>query len=247
METMKPHATNSSKMKVVDNLFLLQEIIDKYLACDPLKWSSLFEKSGLLRVVHLSAWVPGSHRSTYLLYRDRKTRVNMTENTKEVKPRTFLIQFKDNKKCWCDLFEIKESTLPNAGLGLFALRPIKAEEIIGFYMGKSEPSPPKKEPTEYAMEYVNKSNGLPMTIDPGKSIRTNTDNFKPAFFGLHFANDPNFKQATSTAVGRRSTRSAGNLLPQVNFQVHNDMVATAIRDIQIGEELFLDYQISSLK
>ena len=73
-----------------------------------------------------------------------------------------------------DWFEVKPSTIKEAGLGLFAARRFYAGNLIGMFMGKYDPDD-KNNTTGYQFK----------NIDPYLEGEEHLP-----YFGLHFANDP---------------------------------------------------------
>ena len=72
-----------------------------------------------------------------------------------------------------DWLKVTQSTIPDAGAGLFSNRTFKKGQIITVYCGKVS----KKEPSDYAVEYKGR------IIDPKR------DGEIPMYWGAHFAND----------------------------------------------------------
>lgn len=109
---------------------------------------------------------------------------------------------------------IKTSTIKGAGMGLFAKRNFESGSVIGVYCGTFE----KQDVTDsmYAVSF-----------DDGYIVpNSESDTF--VYMGIHFANDP---------LWRQPKRDTG----MYNIELMNDLLVFATRDIACGEELFLDY------
>jgi hypothetical protein len=76
--------------------------------------------------------------------------------------------------------------------------------------------------------------------DAGYCPKDSPDNMKrpPVYFGTHYANDPKWRP-DGNHLPNRVTRQT--IIPDYNIEVGNDLVATTICDIEVGEELFWDY------
>ena len=181
--------------------------------------------------------------------------------------RYLAIQFLDqNTREWCDLFEIKPSALvkadglrKKAGNGLFAARPFKCGDRIGVYIGEvfdKDKFPPSKR-TEYSLLFDIDKTAAPLKTrraspikslisDAGYGPKCSTDNMRrpPVYFGVHYANDPKWEPDGRHQPNRVTRRIT---CPAYNIIVGEDLVATTISDIEVGEELFWDYTDGSGK
>ena len=141
---------------------------------------------------------------------------------------------------WIDLYEIKPSTISNAGYGLFAARAYSKGKCLGVYFGrsvkeeKSERDPPRtayairiRWPTRTHVNVMQKT----YIVDPLCGVASNSNDASQGFFGLHMANDPSFGE-----VGNTSDTSK-----VANFILWDDLIAFATADIAEGEELFRNY------
>jgi len=115
-------------------------------------------------------------------------------------------------------FVVQRSSIEDAGLGLFAARNFCKGEIIGFYMGK-----PDKTSFDASTEYSIKAD---FGIVHSSSIKYGN----LITMGLQMANDPTFSKDASPQDE-----------DEFNFVIHRNMMAEALRDIEVGEEMFLKY------
>jgi hypothetical protein len=138
----------------------------------------------------------------------------------------------DNKRNWEPWLQVKESSLPGAGKGIFALREFRKGQAIGWYYGKKVAgSNRKKKPYQFAN--IDAEGGL------GYQGR----------LGLHFLNDPTLT-IVKTSRGKDSlvTKEGTDLkasLKKVNVRLHKDGLALADSQIRVGDELFAHYQLST--
>jgi hypothetical protein len=140
--------------------------------------------------------------------------------------REYVIGLKLKDKIF-NLYEVRQSGLAKAHMGLFAKRAFKFGEVMGVYFGKiiKHPVKTKEKLSCYAMKFD--KHGVTMDCQGG------IDSKYPTYFGLQFANDPSL-------VNNMRTRSSVVDNPH-NFFVDENFVARALRDIKIGEELFMYY------
>ena len=145
---------------------------------------------------------------------------------------TMMVDLNDNsQKYECivryldeDLFVIKRSTLDNARLGLFAAKPYKKGEMLGYYCGKVlEKSRP---PSAYAIQLRTRPFAF---VDPSAS---------DLWMGLHFANDPQYEKY-------KTNESVDPDAKCYNVQVSTKLKATARRNIKKNEEIFWCYNLVS--
>jgi hypothetical protein len=180
------------------------------------RWGSVLEK-------HLCVYVRGLFPSSSSIIGPQ---INGDEIVSE---RSYVIVFKNKDKIRY-LYEVRKSQIPRANMGLFALRRYSKGDIMGVFFGKivKKEEKDREKLTCYAMEL--KKHGI--TIDMG-GIQSK----HPAFFGLHFANDPSLGDAILTRKGDRDFAH--------NFFVDEDLVAIASLDIEAGDELFLNYNFEN--
>ena len=119
------------------------------------------------------------------------------------------------------LFVIKMSGIPNAGLGVFAAQKFEEGDVVSMYCG------------------VNQGNVLPgrleksnKVIRDGHGVCYNVSE-NDAFLGFHFTNDPSASESESEAP------------PEWNVKVLPSLLVEALRDIEVGEECFFEYNLSN--
>jgi hypothetical protein len=118
------------------------------------------------------------------------------------------------------LFVIKKSGVPNSGLGLFAAQQFDEGEVVSMYCGVNQGiyEPKKIEKSDKAI------------IVDNRVIYNVSDN--AAFLGFHFANDPMQSKPPLTVT------------PEYNVKVLPGLLCEALADIQVGEELLMEYNMS---
>ena len=116
------------------------------------------------------------------------------------------------------LTTVKKSSISGAGLGLFAARAFEEGELVGLYCGHNVGTLCKKR--------LDASNKLLMDGDGIIFAPKNTE----VWMGAHFCNDPEY-----------SSEEAYNVKIQENLLFH------AMRDIQEGEEMFLQYNLEDVE
>jgi hypothetical protein len=83
---------------------------------------------------------------------------------------------------------------------------------------------------------------LAFISDAGYGPKDSPENMNrpPVYVGIHYANDPNWDR--SKFVNQNTTRVTRNIgLPTYNIELGNNIVTSTISNIEVGEELFLDY------
>ena len=135
---------------------------------------------------------------------------------------TWELTMKINKHghSFSDWLTVKQSEIPNAGLGLFASRRFNPGDVIGVFMGEKATVKPGK-----FMPYQL------MDIDASKGQITNqTKNIDISNLGMgiHFANDP-FLSNTN------------NNHHKINCSFHSDKLLICQRRIEKDKELFVNY------
>ena len=152
--------------------------------------------------------------------------MNEKQPTAKVADLSFQISF--NQQPW---LEVKKSLLPDAGYGLFVLRPegFKAHETIGIYYGKVLKA--HQGPSEYAYTWhdTNRAGAVDKVVDAGGGVTI--DGRKggyPVYFGIHLAND--------------SRLLSDEGMMEHNIYVTEDLEARVSRKVSLGEELYLNYR-----
>ena len=126
-----------------------------------------------------------------------------------------------------DLFEIRQSIIENAGMGLFSKRMFKQGDIIGLYYGKVRK---QEQPTSSEYQVECHKHGIIVDAEGG------VESGKPLYFGIHMANDPILR-----VKSRRMTTREKKHTQTHNFFIDEDLVAIASQDINKGDELYLYY------
>jgi len=127
------------------------------------------------------------------------------------------------KKPW---FTVEQSTIKGAGIGVKAASHFKAGACLGIYLGVAcSDSSSGRQNGRYMIEshrwgFVDARRGFADTDNPSY------------YMGMHMINDPAYgKNGAAAETARRL----------VNVRFYRDLLVYAIRDIAIGEELFVDY------
>jgi hypothetical protein len=265
------HTTPVARRRLHDggSMFALEKILQKYLKSHPSTWTSLFKKCEDIRLLNISHWVNESglikenslkRSATVVLPRAGERDSAKILPSLEIK-RMFAIQFWDSTtREWCDLFQIKPSSLvksgglrPKAGYGLFAARPFKCGDRIGLYIGEifeTQQFPPSLR-TAYALLFdIDKtaatrkvkqaSTTKSFICDAGYAPHKSADNMKrpPVYFGVHYCNDPRWEPDGVHYQPSSGTRSN---FPDYNTELAEDLSLITVRDIEEGDELYWDY------
>jgi hypothetical protein len=217
------------------------------LANKPMEqWPVIFRKNKIGRVVHVSEWIHGT--SEHFLYplggvqdkvESTSSELLFKKDGSEEIRRTFLVQVLQDGS-WCNLFKIapssfsrKEGTRKKGGYGLFAARILKAAEMVGLFIGSVRPASkyPMEKRTVYAL--AARSKGVDVIVDPGRESKGDVSYKMPVFFGIHYANDPQW----GIKKEKRTSKH-----PDYNVEIRSDMRVVTLRDIAFGEEIFLNYE-----
>jgi hypothetical protein len=216
------------------NSFIIKRLLKEEQ--DLKMWKQVLVDEEVLRVLVRPTYVSQVHP---MWVRGKSTRHALTIKPEDEIGRSWTIQFRSlQTKEWFSLFDIKPSGIEGAGYGLFAARPFLEGATLGVFYGDVKDDVPCLRKTFYAMEVnwpPDSETGKKLIVDPGGGVETNLEFYRPCYFGLHFANDPNWG-----GIRRNDKRRTRQTL-QPNFAVNISLVATATRDITVGEELFLDY------
>ncbi len=125
-----------------------------------------------------------------------------------------------------DYVSTQESNISDAGIGLFAEKSFKKDEIIGVYFGEYVED--TKNGSESGYQFLHMD--VPLLDDGGQE----------RYFGCHFINDPEWKEK-STMKNRASKR---NKKMKRNAYLGNDYKLIASKEIKKGEEIFISYNYS---
>ena len=121
---------------------------------------------------------------------------------------------------------VKESTLPDAGYGLFVERKFEAAEVISVYLGKVF-DPLKHYGSVYKLECLIPDTNQKMTLNvEGGGFPDNN----LMYLGAHMINDPQL----TVPEGQKD-------MDTFNVMVSADLLVTALKPIEIGDELFFNY------
>ena len=124
------------------------------------------------------------------------------------------------------LFVIKKSGIPEAGLGVFAAQKFEEGDLVSMYCGVNQGQfKPEK------LDYSDKA------IQDGRGIIYNVSE-NDAFLGFHYANDPS---ASKPVAGVAAAAVAAP--PEYNVKVLPNLLVEALLDIEVGDELFMEYNI----
>jgi hypothetical protein len=219
---------------------VMEKLVEELLKIrDPRRWLTRLESPYTLRVALnvLSARTEDKHHQWM---QERSLTHSTTIRPEMELSRSWMIQLRDREMNeWITLYEVRNSTLENSGYGLFAARPYKAQDTLGVFYGDITEKNKKEETTDknYAMqvEWPQKS-GNYLLVDPKGGPTTKERGHHPAYFGMHMANDPKWNDKRDKA--KRTTRQS----PRVNMMVDHRLVCVATRDIDVGDEMFLDYE-----
>ncbi|KAJ2269757.1 hypothetical protein EV176_004499 [Coemansia sp. RSA 451] len=140
----------------------------------------------------------------------------------------------DIPKSWHDVVEVRESTIPNAGNGLFAKRDLPAGIPLGFYFGvpmTEDEFDSLKESVGLASHYsiMYRKTVLDATDDAGMPY---TDPDGPLYCPFHFMNE--------ARVGNAGSAARFNITFLEGVKV-NQIICLTARAIEKGEELFVSY------
>jgi len=137
---------------------------------------------------------------------------------------------------WVRHVEVKMSSLigDNVGVGVFAAKPFEIDETVGIYMGtkRNEPNTLTHEENKYVLTRMGDRSTDTFGIDGKGGIGSGF----PVFMAMHLMNDPHHYTIPWNRNPNRSVRY------NCRFKANGSVVA--IRRIEIGEELFVDYAIS---
>ena len=120
---------------------------------------------------------------------------------------------------------IKKSLIKDAGFGLFAGVSFNKHDAIGLFMGETYPLT-QKNTSKYAIS-------SPFhVVDAMGGINSG----HPWYWGLHFANDPNYVTRGICCKVKTGNQS------KINATILDNMVMYCTKNIQRGNEIYLDYR-----
>jgi hypothetical protein len=134
-------------------------------------------------------------------------------------------------------FQVRSSTLKDAGLGCFANREFHRGECMGLYMGELK----TLEDATHVSEYAIRSAPLGL-CDPLRGFRSSN----PAPFygmGVHMINDPRWGAGNP---GETEDEMDETEIVKPNAYLTGDFLLYADMDIKMHEEIFIDYCFSSV-
>ena len=153
-------------------------------------------------------------------------RFHVDPDRKVGEPGTVIRESEVNQLPLLSWLRVKKSTLPGAGLGLFAEREFEKGQIIGMYLGGKTGMPGYTiKPRWKDAELIHCHSFASADALSDQSART---------MGLQMCNDPNF------GLPNDAPKS-----PLWNVQIMKDLFVIATKNIEKGEELFADYRLTN--
>jgi len=222
--------------KKTNNVTFISELCEELLESGDYKTlAARVRKKDVLRVNTVTIWQDPKFKDCM--------EKSLTPNRKQNVPpefelgRRFQVVARDTAtNTWHELYEVKTSTIEGAGNGLFALRPFKRGEWMGIYIGEVRPFlQVKKTKTIYAMRFRDKDK-RDKIMDPGIPGPGRSTQRLPVYFGIQFCNDPDWKEEGETTKKKTKTKNT-------NVSVYSDLGVLATRRIDVGDEIFLDYNM----
>ena len=126
-----------------------------------------------------------------------------------------------------DYVSTQESNINDAGIGLFAEKTFRKEEIIGVYFG------------DYVADIENGSKSGYQFLHMDVPILP--DGAQERYFGCHFVNDPTFNGVSK----KKNPNSKRNKKMKINAYLGNDYKLIASKEIKKGDEIFISYNFST--
>jgi hypothetical protein len=174
---------------------------------------------------------------------------------------SLLLRLKEDPKVstnpkWRPWLSVEKSSIDGAGNGLFAAREFQPGQIIGFYVGNTIFTYPKKFTKQGSMEYLQSQNAIleddtrtvTMLNKDGKRVLVNPLYFKdkdafsktpdpPLFMGIHFLNDFHkvFCEKTDSKVKKQVDKMN-------NVWIDDQGGVRANIRILLGTEMFMSYE-----
>ena len=128
------------------------------------------------------------------------------------------------------ILSVRPSTIPGAGLGLFAERAFRENQIISVYLG-DKMRRYYKAPSTYALQ-----------LNYQHNIQPNNNRL---YLGAHFANDAKFLPEVPVASNKKKRRRIGH--PVGNNCDFEGVYIVARSQIIVGKEILLDYNYETIK
>lgn len=239
----------------------LTDLIDDELKHIPVaKWGEVVQEKRILRMVHTVKYTDGDTQDIFA-----RPRTYTKVYTKNVVRRVSQIELRLEDR-WLPLFNVAESDIPRAGLGLFAARDYPQGSTLGIYLGSCMRNAIwVRRKGDYGLN-INlttpdgKLSGGPydatpkgmFVVDPTWPLKNKKVN--PIFFGLHYCNQTTAEhkrrqaaEETTEPPKKKQARtaeddsSADEEEEASNVVVYNDLSCVSTRNISSGEELILDY------
>ena len=232
-------------------ILVATDFVDMKCNKDPFKYHKEFAKMFSIRATtvmttHFIEPETNNKRDMMRMRKNSKDHILQSKLKRSNHYRKYLIEIEMEGK-WFPLFEIKKSTLPDAGLGLFAAQDFDGPDVIGepdvlgVYAGKVKSEEAwqrlmvgKRDCYGYHFTRGNRDHVLDPTIlnsDPSDML---------SYFGLHYANDP-------TWLLKKDSDEYKEAMKKVNMEINTDLVASATKNIKKGDELFNHYQFEKKK
>jgi hypothetical protein len=132
--------------------------------------------------------------------------------------------------------EVKQSTLADAGLGLFAMRDFEKNTIVGLYMGSltQKGNPKHTYAAPFGRVYCH-------SFDESLSMGERHS----VTMGMQMMNDPNWREEVEDEGKNEDDSMDGKDDTVYNVSITGDMIVWATKKIEAGDELFLDYNMTT--
>ena len=243
-ETAAPPLMNKDLKKDFHTL-VATDFVDVKCNNDPFKYHKEFAKMFSIRATtvmttHFIEPETNNKRDMMRMRKNSKDHILQSKLKRSNHYRKYLIEIEMEGK-WFPLFEIKKSTLPDAGLGLFAAQDFARDDVLGVYAGKVK----SEEAWQRLMVGKRDCYGYHFTrgkrdhvLDP--TILNSDPSDMLSYFGLHYANDP-------TWLLKKDSDEYNEAMKKVNMEINTDLVASTKKFIKKGEELFNHYKFEKKK
>lgn len=176
--------------------------------------------TNIMLIQQMGTDIPPKQRNTTLIHNHcyNNPTVKSTATARVLDNNQVTVQLKNANGTAVDHLLIKRSTINGAGLGVFAQKTFKVGDFIGIYTGQYRSTIPKNVSYTaiYETGYVNAAHGhLGM--------------------GMHFINDYYY--------GKKKQPRRALADDKTNVTMTDDLLVWATKSINIGEELFMDYNL----